>query len=183
MQVSILFIWTPTYFTHVKTSIRTWASNQHIIFQRHLYDWDIQHLKASPVSDHYLGQYIIYAFILHDSWEAGRYSAELHTFASKCDQVSQKKMCVWPFWSVLVVTAKGPFWKMPNTFPLKLNSDLLSEFTCGQQRTGFNQRGEDVQLVPAEQRYSSCFEAQFGISREGAGGKKSCCVEYFRAFC
>ena len=35
--------------------------------QRHLYGRDIQRLKTSLVTDHDLGQYIRYAFILHDS--------------------------------------------------------------------------------------------------------------------
>ena len=60
--------------------------HRHIIFQRHLYGWDIQLLNSSPVIDRYLEHYIRYAFILHESWEAGRQSAEqlLHTFASAC---------------------------------------------------------------------------------------------------
>lgn len=64
--------------------------------------WIYSALKPSLVTDHYLGQYIRYTFILHDSWEAGRYSVELtYTFATECGRVSPGPLrnCVtlWPF--------------------------------------------------------------------------------------
>lgn len=108
--------------------------HRHIIFQRHLYGRDIQLLNSSPVIDRYLEHYIRYAFILHESWEAGRRSAEqlLHTFTSECLSPRPPPK---NFRDLLQTSRSSQprafFLKMPNTFTPELTSRLLSGFTCG----------------------------------------------------